>query len=256
MHTYFRLFDLNIPAYGLMIAVGIILANLLAVRAIRRAKMDVNDFIACEGMAGLGAVCGAKGLYLWVAADQIDWSRMTDGNYFNAVMMGGFVFYGGLIGAILFLFLARKLLKISVIRYLNVMAFAIPFAHGFGRIGCFLAGCCYGIPYDGPCAVVFPEGSFALSGVPLFPVQLLEAACLFALSLVLFLYGKRKDAHPFVMYLFLYAVIRFFMEMLRYDTAERGGFLFFSTSQWISLLMIAVIIVWYLYRRKRPSLLK
>lgn len=244
MHTYIEIGNYKIPTYGICIMIGIVIANVIAYFIIRKKHMDWNDLIILEAYAFLGGFIGAKGLYLWVSHNQIDWSRITDFAYFNQVMRGGFVFYGGLIFGVLFLMLAGKIHKINSAYYIKEFIFLLPFAHAFGRIGCFMAGCCYGIPYDGIFSVVFPEGSLAPAGIRLFPVQTVEAAGLFIISLILFfLEIRRKNNYAVEIYIILYAVLRFVLEYFRYDS-YRGKWLIFSTSQWISLIIVVAISVW------------
>ena len=138
---------------------------------LKHEKLDFNDWMILEAYCILGGFLGAKLLYLLVSYKSIDWSRITDFQYFNALMLSGFVFYGGLIFGLIFVFLAGKIHKIPAGIYVRKFIFLIPFMHSFGRVGCFMAGCCYGIPYDGIGAVVFPEGSYAIPGIKLFPVQ-------------------------------------------------------------------------------------
>ena len=147
-----------------------------------------------------------------------------------------------MIGAILFVFLAGKLHKLDAVGYLRSAVFMIPIMHGFGRIGCFMAGCCYGRPYEGFCAVVFPEESYAVSGVPLFPVQLLEAGLLLLLGIsLMYLRLKKKWHYTLETYILVYGVIRFVLEYLRYDE-DRGIFAGLSTSQWISVALVLVTV--------------
>ena len=205
----------------------------------------------------LGGFLGAKLLYLYVMFDEIEWNRIFEADYFNALMKGGFVFYGGLIGGIAAALLAGKLHKLEIGYYFTHCIFLIPFIHGFGRVGCFMAGCCYGIPYDGPLAVIFPESSLALHGVKLFPVQLVEAILLIIISAIIFVMTvKFKSRFTVEAYLILYAIVRFILEQFRYDP-ERGYFLGVSTSQWISILLFAAAIISIIVRtKKRPSDLK
>ena len=119
--------------------------------------------------------------------------------------------------------------------YITHLIYLIPWIHGFGRIGCFLAGCCYGIPYDGPFAVQFLEGSLAPSNTTLFPVQFVEAICLLILAIVLAVLDLKKSyPHTIAVYFIVYGILRFLLEYVRYD-AVRGHLLALSTSQWISL---------------------
>ena len=229
MHVYLHLFGLTIPSYGLLIASGVVIGNIIAFFVLKHEKLDFNDWMILEAYCILGGFLGAKLLYL------------------NALMLSGFVFYGGLIFGLIFVFLAGKIHKIPAGIYVRKFIFLIPFMHSFGRVGCFMAGCCYGIPYDGIGAVVFPEGSYAIPGIKLFPVQLVESACLMIIAFaILYLQIKKQWYYTVETYLILYAILRFCLENLRYD-AERGYYAGLSTSQWISigfLVAAMVSVVW------------
>lgn len=243
MHMFIKIGNLQIPGYGLMIVLGVLLANIIAFLLITKRKLNGYDFIILEGYGFLGAMAGAKLLYLFVVRHQIDWIRMFELDYFSEQMRGGFVFYGGLIGGILFLFLASKLHRIRLETYLKNFMFLIPLMHAFGRVGCHNAGCCYGRPYSGSLAVVFPADSLAPAGVPLFPVQIIEAVLLFLLSMFVYKISKRvQDVTGVVIsYMIGYSIIRFGLEFFRND--ENRGFLFgMSTSQWISIILFMLAI--------------
>lgn len=253
MHTYFHIFSLSIPGYGLCIASGVVLANLIALCILKKSDLDVNDFIILESYCFLGAFIGAKLLYLVVSYRQIQWNRFFEPQYFNALMQGGFVFYGGLIGGLLFVFAGSRIHRIEPMRYIRSFIFLIPFIHGFGRVGCFMAGCCYGKPYHGVGAVVFPEGSFAPAGIELFPVQLVEAVLLILISiLLLVLQLKIKWIYTIETYLIIYGIVRFFLEYMRYDE-ERGSFGWLSTSQWISIGLIIGAMISLIFNCRRTK---
>lgn len=249
MCVYFHVLGQDIPAYGCMIALGLLVANLAAVAIMARKGQDLLNFVVFEAYLLLGGFIGSKALFLIINAGKIDWSRFFEPEYFNMLMESGYVFYGGLLAGLFCVFLCGKLHKIDVYSYMREFIWLVPLVHGFGRIGCFLAGCCYGIPYNGPFAVVFPENSYGLSGIPLFPVQLLEAVLCFATAIIIFaLYSTGRLEHTVVAYLACYAVMRFALEYLRYDS-ERGSLLCFSTSQWISLGILAALLVWVVGRQ-------
>lgn len=252
MHVYMNIFGLKIPSYGLMIAMGVIVANMVAYLLHKRFKDDINDLLILEAYGFLGGFFGAKLLYLIISFRSIEWNRIMEPQYFNELMLGGFVFYGGLIVGLLFVFLAGKLHKIEVVKYIRNYIFLVPFIHCFGRVGCFLAGCCYGIPYEGPGAVIFPKESFALSGISLFPVQLVEAVGLLVIAIILLLIRKLNCNYSIEIYFILYAILRFVLEKLRYDE-NRGIYYGLSTSQWISIgmLTIAIILGVLRYRNKK-----
>lgn len=245
-----------IPWYGLFIVIGIMAGMLLGYILIRRTKLRYDDFIQAACFAGLGAMAGAKILYFIVSWPNIDFSKITDPDYLGQLMGGGFVFYGGLLGGILGLVLCGKLLHIPIADLARETIPVIPLAHGLGRIGCALAGCCYGIPYDGPGAVVYEEAAAAPLHTPLFPVQAVEAAGEFLIAFLLCVYifrcrKQKKKARSAELYLVMYAVLRFFLEYVRYDDSERGIFMGMSTSQWISTAVILAEIVFWLWHRKK-----
>ncbi|MBQ8435911.1 MAG: prolipoprotein diacylglyceryl transferase [Oscillospiraceae bacterium] len=246
MYQYIEFIGIKIYLYGFMISAGIIIANIMVYIIFKINKLKFEDFIILESYAFFGGFTGAKILYIIVSFDLIDWNNIFKLSYFNQLMSGGFVFYGGLVGGGIFIFLAGKIHKIKVMFYLKQCIFILPLIHGFGRIGCFMAGCCYGIPYDGIFAVTFPENSFAVSGISLFPIQLVEAIMLLLIfAIILFLQLKIKYEYTIESYLISYSIIRFILENYRYDI-HRGIFFGLSTSQWISigifLLAIAILI--------------
>ncbi|MGN0389750.1 MAG: prolipoprotein diacylglyceryl transferase [Wujia sp.] len=254
MHTYLHFFNLTIPTYGFLIALGVVIANIVAVFVLKHTKQDFNDFAILEAYCMLGGFIGAKVLYLIVSRKSIDWSRITDISYFNNLMLTGFVFYGGLILGLIFALAAGKIHKINASEYIRNFIFLIPFIHCFGRLGCFMAGCCYGIPYNGIGAVTFPEGSYALTGISLFPVQLVEAFFLILISvLILYLQIRKKWFYTIETYLILYAILRFILENFRYDDA-RGYIMGLSTSQWISILLLIVVVVSIIFNKKSRRL--
>lgn len=248
MHLYFNFFNRLIPGYGLMIILGIIIANLIALKIVKQNNLSINHLILLEAYGFLGAGIGAKILYLITAYHEIDWHKLNTPQYLNALLQGGFVFFGGLIGALIFLILANHLHHLNAKTYLQKLIFLLPFAHAFGRLGCYMAGCCYGIPYNGPGHVVFPNNSLAPANIPLFPVQLLEALCLLILSFAIWYLSKHFNYSSLLMYLLAYPTLRFFLEFLRYDT-QRGYIHIFSVSQWISLFFIVSTISYILYKK-------
>lgn len=226
-----------IAYYGLMWAVGICVGGGVALLLVRRSGLSGTDMILLGALGLFGAVIGAKLLYLLVSLPSIDFSRLSDPAYLAALLGGGFVFYGGIFGLLPMLWLAQKKFCIPVARYTACCIGCVPLGHAFGRIGCFLVGCCYGIPYDGPLAVTYTCSSFAPNGVPLFPVQLFEALIEVLVALLLLLHRKKQPGMTGLSYyLALYAPCRFALEFLRSDTA-RGGLWGLSTSQIISVLL-------------------
>ena len=153
------------------------------------------------------------------------------------LMFGGSVFYGGLIGGIIAVYMIKRKNREELKYQLDVITPGIPLFHFFGRIGCFLAGCCFGKP----CAFGFTFTHSLVeesNGLKRFPVQILEAF----LNLILFFilsrestYRKFKGNMP-ALYLLIYSSFRFITEFFRGDE-YRGIWLSLSTSQWISVIL-------------------
>jgi len=165
-------------------------------------------------------------------------------------------FYGGLIGGVLsfllgYFFLIRKKFGPQMRDLLVIAPASIAVAHGFGRVGCFFAGCCYGLPTDSWLGVEFPG-----MAEKVFPTNLFEAIFLLLLSGVL-LYLALKNDFSFNMpiYLMTYGLWRFGIEFLRGD--HRGSFVgFLSPSQFWSIVIFLAGIVYLvaLLLRKKKAL--
>ena len=162
-------------------------------------------------------------------------------------------FAPGLIGAVLAMWWYTHHFKMDFWQSVELLIPSVPLVHAFGRIGCFCGGCCYGIPFDPPIGIAFTNSPVAPNGIPLFPVQLVEAGLNFLLFFFLLWFaGKpRPQGRILGAYVIAYAVIRFVLEFLRYDY-ERGILWVFSTSQWISLILLPIGI-WLLARRAKAG---
>lgn len=234
----------EIPMYGICAAVGIGLAffvTWLRTRRLKREGRDVSDVFNLLLYAMIGVLIGAKLLYFIQNLGTLfsDFSLLfTNPGYF----FGGFVFYGGLIGGVFGAWIYCWQFRLRLFDYANLIVPAIPIIHGIGRIGCFCAGCCYGKPIDPPFGLLFDASPVAPHGVHLFPVQLLEVFTNLIIFVILMAYTNKKSCPRYgglALYMCWYAVTRFLIEFLRYDDVERGFIGFLSTSQFISLFILA-----------------
>ena len=243
----FKFFSFLIPYYGFMITLGIVLAVFFSLFLCKFLKLNFNDLIILSGIIALGAIFGGKILYIIVNYRNINFSLITKLTYLNELMYGGFVFYGAFIGGIISSLIVKYYYKSDIRLYISLIVTFTPFIHAFGRIGCHLVGCCYGICYYSKKfpVKIYTQSRFAPNNIPLFPVQLLEAFYNFLIFLILFFYllkNKEKSTKSLDMYLILYSVGRFIVEYFRGDFIERGYFFLFSTSQIISILIFIFII--------------
>lgn len=250
MMPFIKVFRYTIPSYWLMCICGLLASCVLLYARRRRFGIASDDTLHIVLLGAIGAIIGAKALYFLVIAPklirlvpQIDWSYQT----LEMLLSGGYVFYGGLFGGLLAAVSYCRRYRISLRAAADFYAPALPLFHVFGRIGCFLAGCCWGI--EAPWGVVYTHSLAAPNGVTLFPVQLTEAVCNLAICMVLLLRerrlsGRQPTGGALLLYAALYACVRFLLEFWRGD-AVRGHFLFFSTSQWISVLILFVIGIYF-----------
>jgi phosphatidylglycerol---prolipoprotein diacylglyceryl transferase len=179
---------------------------------------------------------------------------------------GGLTYYGGLIAATAVAVWLCRRDNFSLGKAADAAAMGMAVGLGFGRMGCLLAGCCFGRTTELPWSLTFPPYSAASSSqaklglidgrefasLAVHPTQIYESAGCFAIAafLMLWLAGrKRYDGHVFLGFLGLYAVLRFLLEFWRAD--DRGGLVGLSTSQLIGLGLIAAILAFHVARRRR-----
>ena len=192
----------------------------------------------------LGGVLGSRILYVLIEVPDAFFDNPL---IFFQLWQGGLVFYGGLIGALVALLFFVIKHKVPFRLYADMCAPAVALGQAFGRIGCVLAGCCYGKELDHTTwySIIFPDhvNSFAPAGVALYPTQLMEASgMLLIFSLLLLVRRKQRfTGQMLATYLMLYAALRSTIEIFRGDL-ERGFVIepWLSTSQFISLLVFAV----------------
>lgn len=201
----------------------------------------VVDLILC---IVVGAIVGGKSLSVLVNLKQYYEGACTKEEIFS-----GIVIYGGMIAAFIISLIYCKIKKVDFLAYLDLGLPCCAVAQGVGRIGCLAAGCCYGIPYDGIGAITFSHSAFAPNEVSLFPTQIISSVFMLTFGFtLLWLYNHKeyKKGMIGVLYFIIYGLARFFIEFYRGDDV-RGHILFFSTSQFISIFIIALGIILYLH---------
>lgn len=257
MLPFINILGITLPMYGIMAIVGFAAALFAAVKLTMVYSLPKQDLLFGAVYMVIGIIIGAKIMYFITYIPGIIKHFDVVAEYpWETIMLvfSGYVFYGGLIGGAIGIVIYAKQYKLKVLQFADVIAPVIPLFHGFGRIGCFLGGCCYGMEYHGPLAVKFPYNELIpeLNQTERFPVQLLEAGLNFILFGILYYYGfkKRKSGKTLGLYLLCYTVIRIVTECFRGDIVRgvsSGGI---STSQIISLLLIPLGI-WLVVRKEK-----
>jgi phosphatidylglycerol---prolipoprotein diacylglyceryl transferase len=286
----FRFFDVGFPSYFVLLLSGFLFATGLGVLWAKRIGLN-PDVIVDLGLAMLLAgVAGARILHVladgyfwdyvhlctdpqlvdwpldraeclapaydgvWDAARGVCHPKNRDCFAWAKFWAGGLTYYGGLFGASAAAVVLLRRDRFPFWKAADMAGFAVPMGLAFGRMGCLLAGCCFGSQTDLPWGLSFPPRSPAseaqakehllesvrLYSHPVHPTQIYESAAsllIAAVCLYVIQPRKRYDGQVFVVSLALYAVARFLIEVLRRDA--RGGFLGLSTSQLIGLLLVA-----------------
>lgn len=245
----------ELASYGLMTALGYAAASLYLLPKLKKVGIDQDTFWNLIFIAFVGALAGSKLLYILVSWPELGATVAEKLTNIVRDFRYGFVFFGGMIvsvGALVW-YIRRK--KLPLLKTADFLIVGLPLGHAFGRIGCFLAGCCYGRPTDLPWGVAFtnPHSLVApeLLGVHLHPTQLYESAG----NLILFFLLHRASQKPhregsiLVEYIMGYSLMRFIIEFFRGDF--RGEYILgLSPSQGIALLAAGAAFGLWLRLRK------
>jgi phosphatidylglycerol:prolipoprotein diacylglycerol transferase len=219
---------LTIHTYGFLMAVGVALGLWFVYVQAKKSGLDANRVMDAAFYTIIVSLIGAKLLLFF---SNISYYISDPKELFSLARSGG-VFQGGLAfgTAYALWYFHRK--KIPTWRTADLIGPALALGHGFGRIGCFSAGCCYGRECAAPWAVTFhSQYASQLTGIklgtPLHPVQLYESVLNFLNFAVLFVVLKKKkfDGQVFALYILNYSVIRFFTEYFRGDHSDSVYFI-------------------------------
>lgn len=259
MAPYIEILGRQIPTYGLLALVGMLLSGWFAEH--QAVKHGEHPFYMIETLliALIGTMIGGHLLYAITNLKHVgEWSFLS--------LFGGMVYFGGLYGGLAAGYVWARHKRYRIPLYADITSMALPLFHTFGRIGCFFGGCCYGIPWEH--GILYHSREIPADQiVRRFPVQLLESALVLALFLTLYFFfyrvtpksserqinrTNRFRGHLLEIYLASYSVIRFLDEFLRGDEI-RGRLGPFSTSQWIALVTLIVLMIIRIYKKRSPK---
>ena len=238
----------TVHGYGLMIGLGFLAAVLTGCYLAKKRGLSDSDFSSIAIYVLVFGFLGGKILHIIVEF------RAFLADPLSVAGSEGFVVYGGIITGIATIYIYCRIKKLTFLEYIDLFATVVPLNQALGRIGCLLAGCCYGKQTDSSFSLVFPEGCIAPPGVKLIPTQPIMAAGNFVIFVTLtILYLKSVPAKEGAadtkqpiryipglatsLYLMMYSVGRFVIEFFRND--ERGAVGALTTSQFIALFTFA-----------------
>ncbi|MCR5304654.1 MAG: prolipoprotein diacylglyceryl transferase [Lachnospiraceae bacterium] len=240
----FSIGPFTIHGYGLMIAIGMISALFIA--DARAQKKGLNGDYVWQLSILIMFIGWAGGKLMYCI---VEWERLLS-DPASVLSSSGFVVYGGIITGVLTAVVYCRIRKLDFRDYADLIVPEVSLAQAFGRIGCFLAGCCYGRETDCWCGVVFSHSPYAPQGVKVIPTQLISAGGNFIFFLVLLYFSAKTKVkgHVIALYLMLYSIGRFAVEFLRGDPRGNVGIL--STSQFIAIFIFAAgLALWVLFSR-------
>ncbi|HPO14901.1 MAG TPA: prolipoprotein diacylglyceryl transferase [Candidatus Hydrogenedentes bacterium] len=254
---------IKLHCYGLMIAIGFLAAIFMVQRDVKKMGLDPKFVSEMGFVALILGIAGTRILYILMYPQEFSWSRPWE---WFAVWQGGLVFQGAIPITFLYAYLEMKRRGIPFWKVVDSGIPSLALAQGFGRIGCFLNGCCYGYVSETlPWAVRFPPGrpvfqsQIGLTPMPdgwshpVHPTQLYSAFLLFAICIILLI--LRAKWHPFPgftmpIYLILYGMKRFTVEMFRGDLNPTDlGFGFLSNQQVFAIIMFLLGIWLFFFLR-------
>lgn len=247
----FEIGGFAIPTYGAILALSFLFSVYLLRKEAARLGLDPQQVADAAIISLLVGLIGSKLLLILV---DLPYYLENPAKLWGTIRSAG-VMYGGVIaGALAVIWYVRRK-GLPLWDTMDVMSPFCALGVGLGRLGCFMVGCCYGMPHDGPLAVIFPDHPYceAPAGVGLFPIQLVSFAAGVALfGVLLAMLRKRRFSGQIVAaYFVLYSIIRGVIEFFRGDTVR--GLWFgetISTSQIIALVGLLLGTWLYLKRRK------
>lgn len=229
---------IEIYSYLFFIVLGAFFAYLIGKKRAAELGISQEIFLRLFFWSLVSALGGAR-----VTSLLINWGQFQKAPFELFFSPAGFVFYGGLASTLVCIFFAAKKYKIKFLKATDLFALLAPLAHSFGRLGCFLNGCCYGITTQSWLGIKFPPGSQAGAfKTEIIPTQLISAFFLFTLFLFLFiLRNKIKTIGKITgIYLLFYSLFRLSIEFYRAE--PRIFFLFLPVAQWISLVVFFIAV--------------
>jgi phosphatidylglycerol:prolipoprotein diacylglycerol transferase len=255
---FIQIGDFAIRWFGVMMATGFLVAFFNMNYQAKREGLNQQAISDMLIWILVGGLMGARIAYV-IANWPTEFASDPISMFY--VQRGGLIYYGGLIGGIISSLIYVKIKKMSALSVADVAATSIPIGQAFGRVGCFLNGCCYGKVTAAPIGVEYPINSSpwieqvnhhlidssSRCTLSVHPVQLYEScfSILIFLSLVFILRKQKFSGITASCYLLLYGILRFVMEFFRGD--ERQKISSITIAQGISLLIIAGGIVLFLY---------
>jgi len=233
----FSIGPLTLHTYGLLIAIGFVTGLMIAIRTGKRHGIDSQRIMDISFLLIISGIIGSRIAYVLMNISYY----MTDPLGVFKLWEGGLVFSGGLIAAIIVIYFYFKRHKFNMLQMGDIFAPSIAIGQAIGRLGCFMAGCCYGKPTSEPWSVIFTNPkSIAPLNIPLHPTQLYDFLSNSLIFIIVMILSARKkfNGQVFVWFLIMHSVARLLIERFRGD--DRG---LFPGTGWTMTQFMAILIL-------------
>jgi len=248
--TLIKIGPLEIHSYGLMLAISFLLGILLSMHRAKKQNIDPNKIMDLSVVIVVSAILGARFLYVIFHLDEFRGHWLDTINPFQSsgqIGIAGLTMLGGFLAALASSVFYMQWHKLPVLKISDILVPALGLGSFLTRIGCFFNGCCYGTPTNVPWGVIFPPESAAgyhFTNIPIHPAQLYSSFYGLLILVILLIIERWKRYDGFLLYVFLilYGLSRFTVDLFRYY--EESMVLFsignqpLSVNQGISFLMI------------------
>ncbi len=267
---------INVYAYGFMLTIAFVVGTIVTVYAAKREQVDSEIILDLIFSIIIGALIGARLIYVVLKLDefltyettmvgdqeQLKFLLMPTLKKMIAIHQGGLSVHGGVIGAMLLSGIYVRMKQLNFWKLADLFAPALALGTAIGRIGCYLNGCCYGVPCKNPdawYAVSFPLNTHTgITPEPRHAAQLY----MMALNLIIFfilkgMYKNRKfDGHVFLMWVALYSIARFFQEFFRFEVSSDVIFGYVTVAQLASVIFAFIAFVIIAEIKKRIEIVR
>ena len=205
-------------SYGVFVALGTAACMFFGLYLVHKDGLDPDKCTNVGVITMLSGLLGTRlGFYI------IEWDKLQHQPWYEFFFLwqGGLVFYGGIAVGLPVAIILIRYYKLPTLKLMDIAGVIAPLGQAIGRIGCFMAGCCYGKPWEGGvCAVTFTNpGSLAPRGIPLHPTQLYTSAALLLIFVITLIVRKRRRFYGqvFFTYTLLHGIARMIIEQFRDD---------------------------------------
>jgi phosphatidylglycerol---prolipoprotein diacylglyceryl transferase len=243
--TLFTIGSLPIRSYEVLVAIGFLIALYIAIQRAKKKNIPFRFILDLGLYVLISGFVGARIFYILQHIRSYD----SLSNAFSSIWEGGLTYYGGFVLASFVGFIYLRSIRLPIAEVMDIIAPSLALGEGIARIGCFLAGCCFGKPTNLPCGVTFPENT--LTGIitdsqKVHPTQLYSSVILFCIFIILIIFQKyaKFSGQLFLSYMIMYSIYRFSIDFLRYyNPEEHLGIFAYSQVTSLVLGLTAIIIM-------------